>query len=520
MPKNIVLCSDGTGATAMKNRGTNVFKLYEAVDLHGHVHDEEHGGHEQLAQQIAFYDDGVGSERHKLLKIAGGAFGWGLSRNVKQLYAELVRAYEPGDQIYLFGFSRGAFTVRTLAGLIVDRGILDRQKMKNDDELRQMVEIAYEQYRRNYSKRAVLTRLAVLRAGEQQLDEFRETFCVSPDRHVMAAKPIRFLGVWDTVDAVGLPSDKLAGLINRFVYRFTFPDRNLSPQIQRACHALAVDDQRKTFHPVMWDEDGTASDRLKQVWFSGMHSNVGGGYTRHGMSLVSLDWMMTQAERAGLRFVDSLREAYHFRQNVNDKMHDSRRGLAVGYRYLPRDIAKICMQSNHRPRLHMSVFERIIQGTQGYAPGNLPLGEDVELVASEDYRQAVAPNAQRAAVYRVVRCSEPLLTKVWWLVGWRHHAQLAFLFCAIVAVAVAVWPEFQRDGWAAAGRLISSEAFSLAKNLLSISGLIVVGLVLFFYLFGLWVRRRMERHFSRFWHTQLPELRGETTASKQPERPA
>ena len=120
--KNIVLCSDGTGNTANKGRGTNVWKIFEAVDLNGHKSDRS------LRRQVAFYGDGVGTERFKLLKLISGAFGFGLRRNVKQLYTELCRAYAPGDEIYLFGFSRGAFTVRTLAGLIEQCGIIETHR--------------------------------------------------------------------------------------------------------------------------------------------------------------------------------------------------------------------------------------------------------------------------------------------------------------------------------------------------------------------------------------------------------
>ena len=120
MPKNIVICSDGAGNTAIKGRGTNVFKLYEAVDLEGHKTNQA------LTRQIAFYDDGVGTGRLRLWRLLSGALGWGLSRNVRQLYADLARTYDPGDRIFLFGFSRGAFTVRTVAGFIATCGIVDR----------------------------------------------------------------------------------------------------------------------------------------------------------------------------------------------------------------------------------------------------------------------------------------------------------------------------------------------------------------------------------------------------------
>ena len=100
MSKNILLCSDGTGHSALKGRATNVFKIYEAIDLNGHKFEKT------LQQQVAFYDDGVGTESFKLLKLLGGAFGWGLSRNVRELYTALSKCYEPGDHIFLFGFKK------------------------------------------------------------------------------------------------------------------------------------------------------------------------------------------------------------------------------------------------------------------------------------------------------------------------------------------------------------------------------------------------------------------------------
>src|SRR6266508_3819210 len=142
MPKNIILCSDGTGNTAIKGRGTNVFKLFEALDL------TSYRGNPDRDPQVAFYDDGVGTQDFKPLKIFAGMTGYGLSRNVKQLYKELVRVYDPGDRIFLFGFSRGAFTVRTLTGLIARCGVLDRRKLLSKKSLDSAVEDAYKVYRR------------------------------------------------------------------------------------------------------------------------------------------------------------------------------------------------------------------------------------------------------------------------------------------------------------------------------------------------------------------------------------
>ena len=114
MPKNIVLCSDGTGNSAGKSRGTNVYRLFQAVDIHNSPNERK---------QVAFYDDGVGTDSFKPLKLLGGAFGFGLFRNVRELYKFLVQNYEPGDSIFLFGFSRGAFTVRLLASMVCHCGL-------------------------------------------------------------------------------------------------------------------------------------------------------------------------------------------------------------------------------------------------------------------------------------------------------------------------------------------------------------------------------------------------------------
>src|SRR5262245_42814477 len=195
MPKNIVLCSDGTGNRDIKGRGTNVFKLFEAIDLNGHRTNPE------LDAQLAFYDDGVGTEGIFLKRLFGGATGYGLKSNVKQLYRELARVYDPGDHIFLFGFSRGAFTVRTLAGMIGTCGILSAGRFATATDLRRAVDSGYKAYRAKYD--SVLTRIvgSALRRpdGATAVAQFQETFAPHVDCR------IAFIGVWDTVDAVGLP---------------------------------------------------------------------------------------------------------------------------------------------------------------------------------------------------------------------------------------------------------------------------------------------------------------------------
>ena len=381
MRKRIVICSDGTGNSAIKGRGTNVFKLFEAVDLDGHRADPE------KTPQVAIYDDGVGTQTFTPVKIVAGATGWGLSRNVKHLYKELARIYDPGDEIFMFGFSRGAFTVRTLAGFIAACGLVNpaRLDVKTFKGLERAVDDAYRAYRTCY--RPALWKLF----GEPRTDaasEFRKR--VSFDNDVK----IRFLGVWDTVDAVGLPF-WIGDFINLTLYRFKFPDLRLTPIVERACHALAIDDARESFKPLLWQQEPGDAARVEQVWFAGAHSNVGGGYPKQGLSLVALDWMLAQAQRAGihagqdgLRLNDADRESFRSHASVDDKLYDPRAGLGVFYRWKIRDVAALCERHAVPVKVHVSVLERIAHGTDNYAPGNVPGSAEVVITEAANTNKA------------------------------------------------------------------------------------------------------------------------------------
>jgi len=379
--KNIVLCSDGTGNSGGKGHGTNVWRLFNAIDQAVPAGGDE--GAEPL--QIAFYDDGVGTQKFKLLKLFGGAFGFGLSRNIRELYTFLVNNYQPGDRIFLFGFSRGAFTVRSLSGLIHKCGILDLKKISVDgmpgiNEVRHVVRRAFRAYRwERWKKRNFLLRSIAKIRSTDRTATIRDELA-HPDTSICC------IGVWDTVDAVGVPQDSLRWVIDK-IFCIGFHEHDLSQVVRRGFHALAIDDERSTFHPVMWDEKLTrdrASDsgekqEIEQVWFPGVHSNVGGGYPRQGMAFVSLDWMMDKAVGCGLRFKPLAREEIRNGINPHDLLYDSRSGLASYYRYGPRDIDKICADSGMgTPKVHVSAFERVGRATLEYAPGNLPF--EVSLV--------------------------------------------------------------------------------------------------------------------------------------------
>jgi uncharacterized protein (DUF2235 family) len=482
MPKNIIVCSDGTGNTAIKGRGTNVFKLFESLDLVHHRVDPS------LTPQVAFYDDGVGTQTFKPLKIFAGMTGFGLSRNVKQLYKEIVRIYDPGDRIFLFGFSRGAFTVRTLAGFIANCGLINAAALSTASELNSAVERAYGIYRQRY--RPKLWEMLFGKPDTSKTMTFKKTWC-----HDCEAR-IKFIGVWDTVDAVGLPFH-LADVLNALIYRFKFPDHRLSQSVDHACHALSIDDARHSFTPLLWDESQETTNRIEQVWFSGAHSNVGGGYPKQGMSLVALDWMMSAAERAGVRFLEGDRRFYSEHANVDDKLYDPRSGLGVFYRWKPRDLFAICRKANVKPKLHLSVLERVAHGTENYAPGNLPFDESVTATSSPHYSLELLEQRARNLehVLHEVQDSESLLPDV-------KRAILAATVSYFIYVAVWMFILISLV-WA----LLA--ALGVAAPLMSSVGLLAIALGGFglAYAMQIFADRTMTRLFSRFWHDVQPQLR-------------
>ncbi len=276
--KNIVILSDGTGNGAAKRNRTNVRRLYSALDLH------------RPDDQIAFYDDGVGSQEFLPLKVVGAVFGWGLKRNVIKLYKYLCRNYESGDIICLFGFSRGAFTVRQLAGLITSCGLVTCTGCIDEQWLHKKAKQNYRAYHSSYNG-GLLSKLFRWLARKM-----RALFDKEHEQQWETVTPeIEFMGVWDTVDAYGLPIDELAILWHWIMYPLYFPDRELSVKVKKACHSLSIDDERLTFHLVLWDESNEEAlvnqnkikpGRIEQVWFAGVHCDVGGGYPMSNLALI------------------------------------------------------------------------------------------------------------------------------------------------------------------------------------------------------------------------------------------
>jgi uncharacterized protein (DUF2235 family) len=402
MTKNIVLLSDGTGNSSAKAQKTNIWRLFQAID-------------QSSGDQIALYDNGVGTSTNKYLAAIGGAFGWGLKRNVINLYKFVCRNYQPGDAIYGFGFSRGAFTIRVLVGLIENEGLV---LFRSGEELSRNAATAYRHYRaaRFPSKSPIVLGLRwvrdVLLWTKDWLKHYRTYEEMAEEIKEKGRKDIRikFLGLWDTVEAYGIPIIELKRGIDWVLWPMMFGNLKLSPLVDRACHALSLDDERRTFHPLLWDEAAEAEmverqevpkGRITQVWFAGMHSNVGGGYPEDQLSLVSLEWIMSEAMASGLKLDPPAVKQISTAKSPYGRLYDSRAELSAYYRYSPRQVPVLSYQGTEiRPIIHGSVVLRMAYGSDRYAPISLPhrfwvLAPDGELLAMEGFDEKLELDATK-----------------------------------------------------------------------------------------------------------------------------
>src|SRR6185312_13598675 len=360
--KNIVLLSDGTGNSAASPFKTNVWRLYQAVDIKPPANAKD-------PQQLVFYDNGVGTENFKPLAALGGALGIGVWKNVRDIYTFVCRNFEVGDQIYGFGFSRGAFTIRLVMGLIGKCGIV---KAESEAKLVECVQMAYEAYRRDYLLRASRRRHMIyhhiLRPPKYIPDEEGNPSNVVDLSDIGCQQifpDISFLGVWDTVDAYGMPVDELKLAIDERVWPMSFADRDPSDRLLTRRHAGDVAKQ-KIIGP----------DRLQQVWFAGVHANIGGGYPDDGLAFTSLKWMMDEAGKTGLRYEKLVSEEIAARVNTDGEEYDSRSGIAGYYRYGPRQVGALCDDVDHgvavpTVHVHPAAFERIAKWRRDYEPVSL-----------------------------------------------------------------------------------------------------------------------------------------------------
>lgn len=262
MPKNIVLCLDGTWnipTPSFFSDITNVKKIYDFL-----VKDQS---------QITYYLSGVGTTLG--YRLLGGIAGYGIDQKIEEGYRFLAKHYEDGDQIFLFGFSRGAYTARSIAGLIGKCGLLHQ---KHVDRQYQM---AYKKYRSTG-----------LKTTDQEMIDFRHQYSREINIH--------FIGVWDTVGELGVPTPPNKDI--KFNQKFKFHDQNLGRHIKHAYHAVAIDEHRPYFEATLWQPPFAPDQEVQQVWFAGAHADVGGGYKKSKTSWIALYWMVHHAGIKGLRF--------------------------------------------------------------------------------------------------------------------------------------------------------------------------------------------------------------------------
>lgn len=335
MNKRLVVCCDGTwNKPDQRDEGklspTNVVKVKRAV--------AERGPGDTT--QLVYYDRGVGTRWLEHLR--GGAFGYGLSENIRQAYRYLVNHYEPGDDIFLFGFSRGAYTARSTSGFIRKCGLLKREHAGRIEE-------AYAFYRRRDE--------ASHPTGEEATT-FRRLY----SREIR----IKFIGVWDTVGALGIPFGFLSSIFNR---KLAFHDVKLSSYVDNAFQALAIDERRRFFAPAIWEQQAHAVGQvIEQAWFAGVHSNIGGGYADAGLSDISLLWILTKAAGCGLALKDDYVPS-QVHPNPAGELRDSKTGF---YRLIPDHLRPIGAAKEGAEAVHRSAVERMKQAAgTSYRPQSL-----------------------------------------------------------------------------------------------------------------------------------------------------
>lgn len=257
--KNIIICCDGTWNTSdQKDEGvlspTNVVQLYNSL-----AEKDDTG-----VIQHTYYHPGIGTNGTRWNRMIDGGTGVGLDNNIKSAYRELCDYYEPDDKIFLFGFSRGSYTVRSLAGLVNYVGLLNLTDLNESEVWNRIERVFTKGYRRKIESTDTWNQL-----GWQFKNNAHNSVS------------IWFIGVWDTVGALGIPDN--LGLLNLIdnLHDYTFHNTDLSPIVIHARHALALDEMRASFQPTLWTK---TSKNTKQIWFSGVHSDIGGGYKENGLS--------------------------------------------------------------------------------------------------------------------------------------------------------------------------------------------------------------------------------------------
>jgi uncharacterized protein (DUF2235 family) len=336
--RRLIVCADGTWSTPEETSDgiaapTNVCKMKEALAATS----------PDGRQQLVYYHDGVGADGNVIAHVAGGISGDGIDGIIKACYAWLNQNYQDGDEMFLFGFSRGAYTVRSLAGLVRKCGLLKPAFAGKVDD-------AYAFYRDDTVPNAPA---AVAFRAQYSLERY-----------------VTFIGVWDTVGSLGIPIPALQFLDRA---KYEFHDVALSRTVTYAYQALGVDEQRLSFEPCLWEKQEAPGQTLEQVWFTGSHSSIGGGYADAGLSDLTFDWMRRRAAAAGLGF-DAAFLAANIKPNGNGTLYDSMTPMykALGVHIRPIREPRTDKAGNPidtQESLSQSAYTRY-QG-QGYSPSNI-----------------------------------------------------------------------------------------------------------------------------------------------------
>ncbi|MFK7876478.1 MAG: DUF2235 domain-containing protein [Paracoccaceae bacterium] len=292
----IAIFCDGTWNSPKIPETTHVHKLQKAVR------------HRPDIGQVSVYFPGIGTDdrfdgpvRRLVNKYGGGAFGWGLDAKVKQAYQFIAQVYQPGDEIYLFGFSRGAFTARSVAGMIRKCGIAA-------DTTPEGINAAFKLYRKKGPRNR--PDMDHIQAARQKISPnfatSDEDLRLRGDDSVLVR--IAYLGVWDTVGARGVPVSLLGPIAALWNSQYKFHDMALSSLVRSARHAVAVDERRVFFKPALWDnldgekglnkgDDTNPLRAYQQTWFVGNHAIVGGSARAQALAAFPLMWVLEGAGR-------------------------------------------------------------------------------------------------------------------------------------------------------------------------------------------------------------------------------
>ncbi len=443
--KRLIVFADGTG-NAFGGQASNIWRLYEAIDKRGL-------SPLKSSPQLARYIPGVGTSSIGLVRLFDGATGLGVPGNVQKLYRFLCWNWEPGDEIWMFGFSRGAFTVRTLAGLISSQGLMPREvdgTTASVAEMHRNSKGAWRAYRRQTAPFRDPRTGKVRMSPTVSIGRFIRDACVWAKRTISRQKKhvqvteilqtrqpercagqikIRFLGLFDTVEAYGVPLEELRAVFDFWIWPISFRNRVCSPVVEHVCHALSLDDERRTYHPLRFDQtpqldlkgSGNQKDgpRIKEVWFAGVHADIGGGYPDDEASLEPLIWMIEEARKDGLIFIDEKVHELDSRRSKNALIHDSRSGLKSAYRYTPRPVES-GEAFGGKPVVHSSVVQKILTGRDGYAP----------VMMNDDFQPHDQP--QQVSLHHNAEVAEQVKA----LVLWRRIANISFISLLLFALVL------------------------------------------------------------------------------------